>query len=60
MKENVHIIDSDILIIGSGIAGLSAAMAASKSGKKVLRQGLLTSKTYMQTGLLDFVKLKSY
>jgi succinate dehydrogenase/fumarate reductase flavoprotein subunit len=36
MKENIHIIESDILIIGSGIAGLSAAMAASNSGKKVL------------------------
>ena len=36
MKENVHIVESDILIIGSGIAGLSAALAASKDGKKVL------------------------
>jgi succinate dehydrogenase/fumarate reductase flavoprotein subunit len=36
MKGNVHFVESDILIIGSGIAGLSAAMAASQNGKKVL------------------------
>jgi fumarate reductase (CoM/CoB) subunit A len=36
MKAPLQIIDTDVLIIGSGIAGLEAALAVSKSGKKPL------------------------
>jgi len=34
--ESINIIDSDILIIGTGIAGLSAALEASGAGKRVV------------------------
>jgi fumarate reductase (CoM/CoB) subunit A len=34
--ESINIIDSDILIIGTGIAGLSAALKASGAGKRVV------------------------
>lgn len=40
-KMNMEIIDSDVLIIGSGIAGLRAALEVSKRGK----QPLLVSKS---------------
>jgi fumarate reductase (CoM/CoB) subunit A len=36
MEETINIIDSDILIIGTGIAGLSAALKASGAGKRVV------------------------
>ena len=36
MGETLHIIDSDILIIGTGIAGLSAALEASGTGRRVV------------------------
>ncbi len=36
MKPNLQIVDTDVLIIGSGIAGLEAALTVSKSGKKPL------------------------
>jgi fumarate reductase (CoM/CoB) subunit A len=55
---NIQIMDSDVLIIGSGIAGLRAALEVSKSG----RQALLISKgplgkannTYLAGGLFAF------
>ena len=43
MNPNLHFIDADVLIIGSGIAGLEAALAVSKSG----REPLLVSKSPM-------------
>lgn len=43
MKPQLQIVDSDVLIIGSGIAGLEAALSVSKSG----RQPLLVSKAPM-------------
>jgi fumarate reductase (CoM/CoB) subunit A len=54
-KSNIQIMDSDVLIIGSGIAGLRAALEVSKLGK----QALLISKgplgkannTYLAGGL---------
>jgi succinate dehydrogenase/fumarate reductase flavoprotein subunit len=57
-KINMQIMDSDVLIIGSGIAGLRAALEVSKSG----RQALLLSKgplgkannTYLAGGLFAF------
>ena len=36
MGETIDIIDTDILIIGTGIAGLSAALKASGAGKRVV------------------------
>lgn len=36
MNTPLQIVDTDVLIIGSGIAGLEAALAVSKSGKKPL------------------------
>lgn len=36
LKDKVEVIAADLLIVGSGIAGLSAALEASKRGKKVL------------------------
>jgi len=36
MNQTAETIDADVLIIGSGIAGLQAAMAASKSGRKTI------------------------
>ncbi len=36
MNPHLRVIDSDVLIIGSGIAGLEAALAVSRAGKKPL------------------------
>ncbi len=41
LKADMNIIDSDVLIIGSGIAGMSAALEVKKNGK----QPLLVSKS---------------
>ena len=36
MEQKIDIVDADVLIIGSGVAGLQAALAVSKSGKKAV------------------------
>ena len=36
MKNNLTIIDTDVLIVGSGIAGLQAALTVAANGKKAL------------------------
>lgn len=36
MEKSINLIDTDILIIGTGIAGLSAALKASGAGKRVV------------------------
>ena len=41
MKDKIHYMDSDILIVGSGIAGLQAALTVARNGK----QPLLVSKS---------------
>ena len=36
MQNNITIIDTDVLVIGSGIAGLQAALTVAENGKKAL------------------------
>lgn len=36
MKQKIDIVDSDVLVIGSGIAGLQAALTVAQTGKKPL------------------------
>lgn len=45
-REGVRVIDTDVLVVGSGLAGIMAAMKAARMGCKVL----LTSKVSMMSG----------
>jgi L-aspartate oxidase len=52
-NNNKEVITTDILIIGSGLAGLRAALEASKSGKKVIiltKSKITDSNTYYAQG----------
>ena len=45
-REGMRVIDTDVLVVGSGLAGVMAAMKAARMGCKVL----LTSKVSMMSG----------